>query len=253
MTDVHPGLVSTIIAVYNRPELAAAHDRYWALIHRNLHDLGEDSPEELSQSSDLFGAWTRSDLVLSQTCGMPYRLELKERVSLIGTPDFGLRGCPPGYYRSAIVVRTDDARETLGDFASARLAYNELTSQSGYCALVNHVRPLGFWFAETRSTGGHEASAHAVANGRADIASLDAVSWGLLQRHDPLAVQLRVLDWTAPTPGLPYISRIGANVDMLFEAIRSAIHGLDPIDRQALGLRDLVSIPASAYLAVPNP
>ena len=239
--------------MYSRPELADAHGRYWALIHTNLLDAGEDSPEQLSESSDLFATWTRSDLVLSQTCAMPYRLELSERVSLVGTPDFAVTGCPPGFYRSAIVVRASDDRETLLDFASARFAYNELVSQSGYGAPVNHVKTHGFWFEETCSTGGHEASAHAVANGTADIASLDAVSWRLLQRYDDVSKQLRVLDWTVPTPGLPYISRLGADVDVLFAAVRSAIHALDASDRHALGLRDLVSIPASAYLAVPNP
>ena len=239
--------------MYWRPELVDAHDRYWDLLHGALQDAGIDSPEHLTVSTDTFAEWLDPELVLSQTCGMPYRTQLHDQVTLVGTPDFGVEGCRPGYYNSVFVVRASDERTAMRQFARSTFAYNDQISQSGYAAPFHHIRPLGFWFESQLRTGRHADSAEAVADGNADIASLDAVSWRLLQNHDAVADQLRVLEVTAQTPGLPYISRRGADVATLFEAVRSAIRSLQPKDRLALGLLDLIRIPPADYFAVPNP
>jgi hypothetical protein len=241
------------LVMYARPELDRPLARYWAAIRRRLTEAGIAAPETLSQEVEESSVWLRPDLVLSQTCGMPYRLGLHDRVTLIGTPDYGLEGCPPGHYRSALVVRQDDQRTRLAEFRHGTFAYNARHSQSGYAAAFFHVQQLGFWFDRLHQAGAHVASAKAVAEGRADIAAIDAVTWRLIERHDPAAASLRVLDWTEPTPGLPYIAARGADQPAMFQAIRAAIKDLAPEDASTLGLRDLVYIPPDAYLAVPNP
>lgn len=241
------------LMMYARPELAQAHDRYWALIRAELSLRGVDSPEELSQEAEEFRVWQSPDLVLSQTCGMPYRLWLHDQVTLIGTPDFGLEGCPPGHYRSAIVVRHDDPRDDVTAFAEARFAFNQTFSQSGYAAPWAHLQPRGIWFDTRVQSHGHLMSARMVSEGEADIAALDGVSWRLMQQYETFASNLRVLEWTTPTPGLPYIAAAGANRRATFDAVAAAIAGLSDEDRAALGIHGLVDIPKSAYLAVPNP
>ena len=62
-----------------------------------------------------------------------------------------------------------------------------------------------------------------------------------------------MLEYTAPTPGLPYITAGAADADATRAAVIAAIEGLSDDDRNALGLRGFVSIPKDAYLAVPNP
>ena len=241
------------LPMYARPELAAAHDRYWSLIRQELASVNIDGPAELSQDVDEKQVWTDSSLVLSQTCGMPYRTFLHNSVTLIGTPNYQLDGCNAGYYRSALVVRSTDSRTTLHDFEHAVFAYNETGSQSGYAAPFNHLAAHGFWFDRRLHTGQHLASAQAVATGKADIASLDAMSWKLMQRHEDFATELRVLEWTTPTPGLPYISAAGSDQQAMFNAIEQAIAALEDSDRQQLGIFGLVAIPSSEYLAIPNP
>ncbi|MBD3664786.1 phosphate/phosphite/phosphonate ABC transporter substrate-binding protein [Sulfitobacter aestuariivivens] len=241
------------LMMYARPELDAAHVRYWALIRDELARRGIPAPETLSNGLSEFDVWTSRDLVLSQTCGMPYRKRLHDQVSLIGTPDFGVDGCPPGYYRSPIVVRADDPRTALSDFAQARFAYNMNISQSGFASIYAATRPHGFWFRDRTESGSHSASAQAVAAGTADIAALDAVTWRLIQRYDDFAPDLRVLEWTDPTPGLPYIAAAGADTDATFDAVHAAIGSLDAPDRKALGIKDLIAIPKETYLAIPNP
>lgn len=64
------------LPMYQRPQLAAAHDRYWALIRQQLAARGIDSPERLAQQVPPDTVWSDLGLVLSQTCGLPYRTEL---------------------------------------------------------------------------------------------------------------------------------------------------------------------------------
>lgn len=241
------------LMMYDMPPVSAATTRYWSAIRSALADHGIAAPEALANEAPEFEVWESPALVLSQTCGMPYRLYLHGKVQLVGTPDFALDGCPPGHYRSAFVVRADDDRATLDAFRTARFAYNQTISQSGWAGPWAHLQPRGWWFTKQLQTGGHAASARAVAEGKADIASLDGQTWRLLQRHDSVARRLRVIDWTAPTPGLPYITARGADAAGIAEAVSEAIASLSGADRAALDIQGLVQIPAEAYLAVQSP
>lgn len=241
------------LMMYARPELAPATTRYWALIRSHLAAADIAAPEQLSNAAEEFSVWEAPDLVLSQTCGMPYRQRLQDRVALVGTPDFGLEGCAPGYYRSAIVVRADDPRETLTEFREAQFVYNQTISQSGYAAPYAHAQAAGFWFESRVQSHGHQHSARMVAQGKGDIAAIDAMTWRLITRYDKFAKYLRVLDWTTPTPGLPYITAKDAGVSVIAEAVSAAIAALTDADREALSLRSLVAIPKARYLEIPNP
>lgn len=239
--------------MYERTELASSHKQFWTLIRSELDSYGIDSPVSLSQTADEFSVWLHPELVLSQTCGMPYRLWLHDKVKLVGTPDYGLTDCEPGYYRSAFVVRQNDARQDLSSFKSSTFAFNQPFSQSGYAAPYWHTHELGFWFEHKFQSGGHRASALAVAENRADIASLDAVTWRLIQHHEDFSDKLRVLDWTAPTPGLPLITSAHNNEQLIFDAVNKALSKLPVDDQKLLGISGLLNIPADAYLAVATP
>ncbi len=243
------------LPMYDRAEIRTATDRFWALIRSGCQKIGLDAPETLKRDTeDLWQDWTAPDLLLSQTCGFPFRAKLHARVTLIGTPDFGIEGCPPGYYRSILIASAHDKRTTISEFDGADFAYNDAMSQSGWAAAWNQMSPLGFRLRPTLQTGSHWASAVCVAERRADYASLDAVTWRLIQQHEPaLAASLKMIDQTDPTPGLPYITARPENAAALFEIVAASIADLAPEDRLALGLRGLVAIPAAAYLAVSIP
>jgi ABC-type phosphate/phosphonate transport system substrate-binding protein len=242
------------LPMYDRPETAEATDRLWAAIRDRMRAAGLTAPEALTRGEvDLWRHWTSPDLVISQTCGYPYRSRLYGTVTLIGTPDFGIEGCAPGFYRSVFVARRDDPRDTLAQFDGAPFAWNDDLSQSGWAAPRTHFDRAGLRLAPVLRSGGHRLSALAVAEGRADFASLDAVTWRLLERWDPVAPQLRVIGRTDPTPGLPYISAPVRDGAIAFALIAEAIRSLPEDDRQTLGLRGIVRIPSEAYLAVPTP
>lgn len=242
------------LGMYDFPWSAAANDRLWAGVRDRLRASGQAAPETLTRGETAYWpAWEDPDLVLSQTCGYPFRAKLHDRVTLLATPDYGLPGCPPGHYRSLFVARKHDPRQTLEDFRGAPMAYNEDMSQSGWAAPAYHLLSMGLTPCPRLRTGGHRASAQAVAEGRADIAALDALSWEMLLGHEPATEGLHVVAATAPTPVLPFITAPGKDAAPIFSALNQAIAELSLDDRATLRLRGLVQIPALAYLAVPTP
>jgi len=241
------------LPMYDPAPLQDANDAFWALICRNLRMQGMAAPDALTRAGDVWDHWTDPGLVLSQTCGFPYRARLHGQVTLVGTPDLGVPGCPPGYYCSVFVVHRDDPRRRLADFDGAVLAYNDPLSQSGWAAPQTEAQLRGLRFVTGPQTGGHALSSHAVAEGRAEIAALDAVTWANLQTFDPVCGALVEIDRTVATPVLPYITAKGTDGRLIFAAIAAAIAALPGDKRQRLRLRGIVTIPAERYLAVPVP
>jgi len=260
------------LPMYEREETQGAHDRFWALIRRAL----PGAPDALTRGGDLWSFWRSADLLLGQTCGLPYRADLHRRVFLVGTPDYGLPGCPAGHYRSVLVCRADMAPcHDVTDLLQQRIAVNDAMSQSGWAVLTDIAKARGLAIApdarETLTgghgqgraehgklgpvlfTGSHRASARAVQQGQADIAALDAVTWALIKRHDRFATGLRVLHQSDPTPGLPLITARHDLVPQLRKAVGAAISALSPQDRSALMIEALVDIPRHAYLSQPLP
>lgn len=242
------------LGMYDRAEVQASNDRLWALMRDGLRSAGLSAPDHLTRGPEAYWpAWEARDLVLSQTCGFPYRVKLHGKVTLVGTPDFNVEGCAPGHYRSVFVAAKTDARRDVLQFDGASLAFNEDLSQSGWAAPQNFALSQGIELRPALRTGGHLLSARAVAEGRAEIAALDAITWAIIQRHEAFAANLQVVGVTDPTPGLPYISARGADAGLLFDIVAAAIAALPAADKSALCLHGLVKIDAQAYLDVPTP
>lgn len=241
------------LPMYDWPSLVPAHDALWAGIRDRLRAAGHEAPESLDREIGMWEAWESAELVLGQTCGLPYRARLHGRVALVGALDYALAAAPPGYYYSVFVVRPGDDTEVAA-YSGRCLAFNGQDSQSGWAAPQNHAAALGFRFLSTLHTGAHRDSARAVADGRADIAAIDAVTWRILSAELPdLAARLTAIGHTAPTPGLPLITALGRDPAPIAEAVAGAVAALSEPHRRALGLAGFTAIPAAEYLAVPNP
>ena len=242
------------LGMYDPVECQPANDRLWALIRDSMRRNGLTAPDALTRGAGAYWpAWTAPDLALSQTCGFPYHAKLHGHVALIGTPDFGVEGCAPGHYRSIFVARKVDPRASVTDFNEANLAFNEPLSQSGWAAPQNYAAAQGLILKPHLQSGGHLQSARAVAEGRAEIAAIDAVTWAMIARWETFAADLKVVGQTDPTPGLPYIAAKGTDAALMFQIIAKAIAALSQEDRDTLCLRGIVKIAPEAYLAVPTP
>lgn len=225
--------------MYDWPETQRATDRWWACLRDEFQSAGMIAPAELERELPEMAVWTAADLLLAQTCGYPYVMQLREQVALLGTPDYGVPNCPAGYYRSAFVVHQDDDRESLAAFTNARFAYNAIDSQSGYQAMTQALRShggLAQFFSQQLATGSHRRSIKQLAEGHADIAAIDYVSWRLARNHEPVAGKLRVLCLSDAVPGLPYIAHLSADTQLSIEVIESALARLDEPTRETLSL-----------------
>ncbi len=230
------------LPMYDWPALRATTDELWDRAAQGLRSVGIAAPPALDRGGMLYQSWLRPDLLLSQTCGMPYVRRLRGKVRLVGAMDHGLPGLAAGMYCSRIVARSGDAGP-LSSFRGRRVAYNSADSQSGAGALRHVILPMtvgGRYFGAALATGSHAGSIRAVAEDRADVAAVDAVTWELALRHLPEAGGLTVIASTPPTPGLPLITALDGPADALFDALTAALAGMHPDQRAALVLHGVV-------------
>lgn len=241
------------LPMYDRPENAGAHDRFWRLIQEAL-GFGPPTLTRRADFSALWADWTDPDLLLSQTCGLPFRHSLYHHVTVVGTLDHDLPGCPPGYYTSVLIIRKADTRTSLSEFDGVPFARNQILSQSGWSAAEQAALAAGIRIGAVLETGSHAASIRAVASGNAGWAAIDAQTWRQLLRYEPaLTSKLRELGRTRPTPGLPLITARHRDPEPLFKAVDQAAARLNTSDRAALMVTGVVRIGTEAYLAEPLP
>jgi ABC-type phosphate/phosphonate transport system substrate-binding protein len=213
------------LPMYDFPELRGAHDALWTALTVRLEAAGmKDVPPRLNRDLPHREGWRHPALLFSQGCEYPLAASFADCVRLVATPMYSAVGCEGARYRSAIVVR--GAGGTLGDFRGRRCVINEPDSNSGMNLLRAAVAPLaegGRFFGSVVVSGSHLSSVKMVACGEADIAAIDCVSFAHAQRFYPSVVgQLRILDWTAASPSLPFITARSAN-DATVRMLRSAL------------------------------
>lgn len=235
-----------MLGMYDMPQIASANDALWAAV-RGALGRGVQS---LDRTREFWDIWRDPSLILAQTCGYPYRARLHGSVHIIAVPDYGLTGCAPGYYRSALVVRDNSAIAQITDAAGARFAFNEALSQSGWAAPQHALLQAGVQVGSLVETGAHAASLAAVSRGDADICGVDLHTLNLLTGFGTCPPGLKVIHLTDPTPGLPFICAPGEDVP----AIRAALEKARTLPAAApLGIRALVQIPHVTYMSVPTP
>ncbi len=242
--------------MYDWPEIRDATDRYWQAVANAVRATGLDAPDRLIRPTDPAAEWTHPGLFLSQTCGRPYATALTSRVVLIGIPAFFGTGAEPGRYHSVLVSRSGAPITTLKDLEGLRFAFNGRNSQSGFAAPVRLLIAEGAYSTPTPfETGGHRASIRAVAEGRADWAAIDVVSWLLALRHEPAAAALTVFAQTPDTVALPVVAGLPfvGEAGRLADAFGSAITALADTDRHALMLSDFVSATEAEYRGLAAP
>lgn len=238
--------------MYLRARNRGAHDQFWQLVRDGLRDHGLDAPDALTDTTDLMGAWDRPDLIFAQICCLPLRAAYLDRLHMIGSSDYGLAECAAGYYFSWFVVRNDDD-DAVKAYFDRTLAINELLSQSGHGAPQTWARAHGGQFNYVAETGAHFDSAHAVADGRADIAAIDAVTWQMLGRFDEQPSGIKIIGRTIATPCQPLVT---ANVDYvapLQAVIPAALSAMTEQARGDLGLVSLADVTTAACADLPLP
>jgi ABC-type phosphate/phosphonate transport system substrate-binding protein len=242
------------------------HDALWRALLRDTLAAFSDAggPREVdlpaAMPDDLLTLWRRPDLLLSQTCGFPYRmLGVADSVHLLATPAFDAEGCEGAFYRSAIVVAArawKAGAKSLSACRGLRAACNGPDSHSGMNALRHAIAPLardGRFFASVAWVGSHLNALRALGAGEAEVAAIDCVTLAYVRDALPeLLRDLHIIDFSAAAPGLPFIasrSLPDQQVASLREALDTAC-AADPQRAQTLRLRGFVRLPASDYARI---
>lgn len=240
------------LPMYDWPEVHDAINALWSAISARLGVAGVEAPVSPWRPVDAADLWSHPDLLVGETCGAQVAGEYRGRFEVLGVLDHAVDGCRPGYYRSVVVVRDDDPAVGLADLRGRTAVVNERQSQSGHAALVTEVAPLavdGRFFGSVVESGTHRMSIRAVADGRGDVATIDAVSWQLALDHEPAVDTLRILSWTEPLPAPPLVTgwANGGLRDTLVAAVGEALTLVDLDVREALHLYGFVPRTAEDY------
>jgi ABC-type phosphate/phosphonate transport system substrate-binding protein len=197
-----------------RERLAAADDVDASLLPESL-----SSPDDEKGRAGTHGLWLSPQLLMSQTCGGPLVTALCGQVSVVGTPCYSADGCVGPTYSSLLITRRELTPCSLREFRASTAAINSTHSLSGYTALMAAAAavldqgqaeqgeaPPRLFFRDVVATGGHQSSVEWVADGRADVAAIDCVTFGILQKHrQDLLENIEVFGRTPQLPGLPII------------------------------------------------
>lgn len=189
-----------VLGMYPFPQLREPLDRLWAAIVERVPDL----PARLDHDHSLHDSWHDDGLVIGQTCGWPLVTELRDEVIVLGAFSPRVPFAGDGRYRSVLVSRAPLSAAEWAARDDLVVAVNGLDSLSGWVSLCASLdgRP-----AEPLLTGAHVASLHAVAERRADLASIDSKSFEFALEIDALlGARLHVVGHGPVVPALPLIT-----------------------------------------------
>lgn len=236
---------------YDFAETRPHHDAFWSIVRDQLIAVGVDAvPETLCRSGRVREDWNDPGLLLSQACGYDLLLRNPPPLRLVATPAFEFAGCSGPNYTSHIVTRSALGATTLSDLQGLRCVINGPASHSGMNGLraMTRARTDGRFFSSVVVTDSHEASLGRIQRGEADVASIDCITYGLLQRYRPSALEgIARVEQTAPAAAPPFVTHAttsGADAEHLRDALAHAASG--PSGR-ALGLRGVVDLSLEDY------
>ena len=242
-TDVAPMVAS--LAMYPFLPLRQVTDSLWSVVQSHLGW----GPTVLEWDVVTPEVWSHPDLLVAQTCGWPLVTRLADRMAVVGTFDYDVPGASGGNYQSVLISREAVPFDVLRSRPGVVAARNASDSLSGGVSLNqawDGVPPL------LVETGAHVESVRAVADGRADVASIDAVSWALIGSLEPELVRSLSVVGSGPlVPCLPVVVplRYAHHVSELRSAFTAAVADPAAADAcAALRIRGFVPLDLEDYL-----
>ena len=164
--------------------------------------------------------------VVRHVCGITLATAPAGTWRYLATPVIGDPAVARGYYNSLIITPRDNGLTKTSDFDPAlhQAVINEPGSFSGAITLAAHLAGrYGVTLTSPLQSGGHLESVTMVANGQAQLAAIDRMSFLLAQHDRPQDVaNVRVIEETAAHPAPPLVADGGLEDDMV-AALRDAL------------------------------
>ena len=200
------------LAMYPFIHLRPAYNRLWEGVGEQLPF--EVPPLDWDVPPDV--ACRRDDLLVGQTCGWPLITELAPSVHVLGTFDCDVDGADDGTYCSVLVSSGDEPLSDILARPELTVAANSPDSLSGWISMLVVAASSEVELHAVEWTGSHAASVEAVRQGRADLASIDAVSWAHIGD-----IELSVVGHGPRVPCLPLVASGSVDADVVDELRRA--------------------------------
>jgi ABC-type phosphate/phosphonate transport system substrate-binding protein len=209
------------LAMYPYPQLRSAYGQLWDSVRSKL----SFAAPALDLVLDALPACRRDDLLLGQTCGWPLITELASTVRVIGTFDYDVEGASDGTYCSVLISNRNASLADILRRPDLVVAANSSDSLSGWISLRSVAATYGVRLEGPPQkvdqkivwTGSHAASIDTVRRRRADLASIDAVSWSHLDGSG-----LSIVGHGPRVPCLPLVTS-GSSTDVVVGELRAAL------------------------------
>ncbi len=195
------------LQMYAFPGLEAANQALWDRIRDGVPGM----PETLADTRSIPES-VAADVVFTQVCGFPLFRHLHGQAVMLGIPRYDFEGCDGITHRAAFIVRADEGAQTLAAMRGRVFGCNSTHSNTGMNLPRLSLARLGGgrkFFKRIVGTDSHMTSLGCLQSGTVDLCCVDCVTWGLAQRHRlDRTAGLRVLDWTEPSPCLPFVTSV---------------------------------------------
>lgn len=242
--------------MYDFVEIRSATNDLWHALQNNLITLGlRDVPVSLVRPDDLQAFWSNTDLLIGQTCGYPFKTGVCGNARYVATPCYHTRFSKGPAHKSLIVVHQHSHIDSISDARGKICAINMADSNTGMNLLrleIAKLQPASPFFSRVYETQAHRKSMQAVADGEADIAAIDCITFALVEQIDPsMTKTLKILAETEETPSLPFITSAETD-ERTLSALREALHMIIMDPRQQNNLKilmieDIVVLPEQRY------
>jgi ABC-type phosphate/phosphonate transport system substrate-binding protein len=206
-------------------------------------------------------------LWFGHTCGYPLMTRLKDYVSPFCVPLFDVSGTDGKFYSSRIIVAADSDIDSIEASKGCVAVMNNPDSNSGMNVLrhaVAEVSDSEQFFASVVTSGGHLHSLESVANGSADIAAIDCVSYQLIADWRPqLCADIRIIGDSVKTCGLPLVmphadiadaditdANTGTMTGAMIDCLNQALALCDDAVRDTLHLNGFASVQLDDYRSI---
>lgn len=221
------------LPMYDWPEVRDRTRAFWQGVRERVAGLPELShPVEME---DLLAIWRDPATVMTECCWGTVDLGMCTVQQILAQRNYdGVPGGDGLNYRSALVMRSGEvaqpaARAVLPQgIEGLKWAANQPDSRSGWLGIAEDAALSA---EEVLWTGAHRESIRKIAEGQADIAAIDCLSWQLAQAYEPAAKGLVVVGWTAPRPGIFFTTGIDTPPE-LAQALRGALLAMNQYPAQ---------------------
>lgn len=239
------------LGMYPFVSVASAWDTIWAAVH----ERAPWTPAPLTRSGDVHARWCDDDCIVTHVCGWPFATRHHEAMYVVGAFSLDLPDAERGgYYRSVLLSSSDRPLSALTG-ADVRAVANSADSLSGWHSLrAATVGPGRAWPGTVVFTASHRDSVRALAEGEADLASIDSWSLVFIAAEEPELVRDLHRVGTGPripTPALAARKSIGdRRLDELRDAFVQALGSPETAGaRAALHIEGFARLDLDDYLA----